>query len=207
VAALALPALGGLSMLTAQSERVVHTFVSGGRTYNYYGYTFVGKAFMGLGGVLLGAGALPLIASVALASILLYKVWNLIQDGHARTSPEKAVGFLFIPFFNFYWMFVALYGLTVDLGRYPRRHGGPFDMMLPSPRLALVVCIFFICTFVPFLQMVTLLPALGAFIILMTSVKNAAVTIVGARHPAEPPPEEEPSPAGILQRRPSPEGL
>jgi len=34
--------------------------------------------------------------------VLVYKMWASIQDGHARTRPESALGFLFIPFFNFY---------------------------------------------------------------------------------------------------------
>ncbi len=49
--------------------------------------------------------------------ILLFKGWKAIPKKYARTSPGMAVGFLFIPFFNFYWVFVAFYGWCADAGR------------------------------------------------------------------------------------------
>jgi len=54
--------------------------------------------------------------------VVLYKFWQVIQDGHARTIPGKAVGFLFIPIFSYYWLFVAYFGLAMDLNRYIERH-------------------------------------------------------------------------------------
>jgi len=53
---------------------------------------------------------------------IIYRMWNAIQDGHARTTPSRAVGFLFIPLFNFYWAFQVFYGFTVDYNNYIRRH-------------------------------------------------------------------------------------
>ncbi|MBO5438357.1 MAG: leucine-rich repeat protein [Thermoguttaceae bacterium] len=52
----------------------------------------------------------------------LYRCWHLIQDGHARTTPGKAVGFIFVPFFNIYWVFVAIYGLAMDLNACAKRN-------------------------------------------------------------------------------------
>ena len=46
---------------------------------------------------------------------VLYKLWSLIPADKARTTPGKAVGFLFIPLFNFYWNFVAIHGLAKAL--------------------------------------------------------------------------------------------
>ncbi|HKI30978.1 MAG TPA: DUF4339 domain-containing protein [Gemmataceae bacterium] len=207
VMALLLPLLGGLLLLTAQSEQVPTTYThTDGRVYTYYRYTPLGELLRLLGWGLIGAGALPLIAALVLASILLYRVWNLIQDGHARTPPDKAVAFLCIPGFNFYWVFVAVHGLTLDLARYPRRHGGPFDLILPSPGLALIFCILFIACFVPFLQIAALLPALVAFILLVTSLKNAALALLAFRGRVDPLPTEEADPTGIVEYHPSPEG-
>ena len=98
---------GSLSILAAQSERrqmtSTYTDPFGKRiTYSYWRYTNLGEAMLVVGGLSIGAGVLPLIAAIALFSILLYKMWNLVQDGHVSLTPEKAVGFLFIPFFNFY---------------------------------------------------------------------------------------------------------
>jgi hypothetical protein len=50
--------------------------------------------------------------------VLLFQMWKILQDGKVRTTPEKAIGFLFIPFFNFYWIFVVYYGLAIDFNRY-----------------------------------------------------------------------------------------
>ena len=70
-------------------------------------------------------GILVLLLGIALASIaaivgyvILYKAWQAIQDGQPRTTPGKAVGFLFIPFFNVYWMFVAYWGWAKDCNAY-----------------------------------------------------------------------------------------
>jgi hypothetical protein len=67
---------------------------------------------------------IPIIAAAILLFILLYKFWQVVQDGFARTSPAKAVGFLFIPFFNLYWNFPAYFGLAKDLNRYISAHFG-----------------------------------------------------------------------------------
>jgi hypothetical protein len=65
---------------------------------------------------------LALIASV-LFVVVVCKMWAAIQDGHARTDPGRAVGFLFIPFFNIYWAFQALSGFAKDYNSYLERHG------------------------------------------------------------------------------------
>jgi hypothetical protein len=93
---------------------------------------------------LLGAGTLlsfivigipAVIAGVVIYYILLYRFWLLIQNGKARTSPGKAVGFCFIPFYNFYWTYIAIVGLTKDMNLYCKERNieGP----LPSENLAL----------------------------------------------------------------------
>lgn len=68
------------------------------------------------------ASAFALIASVVFV-IVIYRMWGAIQDGHARTQPGRAVGFLFIPFFNVYWAFQALWGFAKDYNSYLERHG------------------------------------------------------------------------------------
>jgi Tfp pilus assembly protein PilE len=46
--------------------------------------------------------------------VCIYKCWKILQGFTARTTAGKAVGFLFVPFFNIYWIFVALKGLADD---------------------------------------------------------------------------------------------
>src|SRR6266852_5492001 len=52
---------------------------------------------------------LPMSTAVVLTMSLWYRMWSAIQDGHARTTPGKAVGLMFVPLFNVYWMFVAFW--------------------------------------------------------------------------------------------------
>lgn len=54
--------------------------------------------------------------------VLLYKCWKSIQDGNARTTPGKAVGLLFVPLFNLYWVFNVIPGFATDYNRYIQRH-------------------------------------------------------------------------------------
>jgi hypothetical protein len=63
-----------------------------------------------------------IFASAILTYVILYKFWRVVQDGYASTSAGKAVGFMFIPLFNFYWMFKAYWGLSKDLNQYIQRH-------------------------------------------------------------------------------------
>ena len=54
---------------------------------------------------------IPGIPYIVFLCMLIYQYWKLIPADNALTTPGKAVGFLFIPGFNFYWGFVALWGL------------------------------------------------------------------------------------------------
>src|SRR5262249_4663108 len=136
------------------------------------------------------------------------KAWNQIQDGHAQTSAGQAVGFLFIPFFNLYWIFVALYGLAVDMHRYVvrRRLFGRYglDPFPVAPALALTCCILMVCIIVPLLPFATVPVSLVLMMVLMGSVARGSAGIAEARlqqegwgqgaalplppHPAELPP-------------------
>ena len=66
-----------------------------------------------------------IIVGIVLPLEILYRAWKAIQDGHARTTPGRAVGFLFIPFFSFYWIFVAWAGLAKDFNAFLSRYGIP----------------------------------------------------------------------------------
>jgi hypothetical protein len=64
------------------------------------------------------------IAAWVLGLIVIYRGWRLVQpmrytdprDARMPT-PGTAIGFLFIPFFNLYWNFVAYPGLVEKLNR------------------------------------------------------------------------------------------
>jgi hypothetical protein len=54
------------------------------------------------------------IAAFAFFSVIVRRGWASIDGGAQGLSPAKAQGFLFIPFFNFYWIFPALVSLATQ---------------------------------------------------------------------------------------------
>ena len=49
--------------------------------------------------------------------MLVYALWKVIPPQRARTSPGMAVGLLFVPLFNLYWMFIVYYGLSNQMNQ------------------------------------------------------------------------------------------
>lgn len=119
-------------------------------------------------------GFAAVITGVVFHYILLYRFWMLLQDGPARTTPGQAVGFLFIPFFNLYWMFVAFYGLAEDMVSYCRQRSLPCEA---NPGLALVTCILVLVPLVNIAGVVMQMVLFGQF-------TNTAVHILHYRHAA-----------------------
>jgi WD40 repeat protein len=99
---------------------------------------------------------LPTFGAAAFFLLLLYRCWDIIQDGQARTRPETAIALLFVPFFGMYWVFVAIYGLAVDMNSYASRHGLVVQPI--RPRLALACSLFAAAAIVPGLNVVLLIP-------------------------------------------------
>ena len=46
--------------------------------------------------------------------VFIHRMWASIQGGSARMTPGQAVGYLFIPFFNIYWIFQVFRGFARD---------------------------------------------------------------------------------------------
>jgi hypothetical protein len=158
-----------------------------------------------IGGIAIFVGVLLLLGAIVLSLVLLYKAWNQIQDGQARTSAEAAIGLLLVPFFNLFWVFVAVYGLAWDLHHYVVRrrllglHGlTPYPV---SPGLALVCSIALVSAFVPIVDFVTFPIGLIIYAVLLGSVRSASMGIAAERltqppgwptGPVAAPPEVEP---------------
>lgn len=73
--------------------------------------TSAGGSTLKIGLGLIGTGAAGLLFSSILIYIYLYRAWKCLQPGGAKVSPGAAIGFLFIPVFNLYWLFKAIGGL------------------------------------------------------------------------------------------------
>ncbi len=122
---------------------------------------------------------LSAIASMVLFYIILYRHWQLIQDGYARTTPGRAVGFLFIPFFNLYWIFEAFPGLIRDTNAYIQRHGLP--VKIQDAGLATAFCILTLLCLVPYLNFATGVAVLVIQIILAKNFRDSAIALIQNR--------------------------
>jgi hypothetical protein len=99
----------------------------------------IDEAFsLSMGCLLILSSALFLVDTVLLL-ILLHRCWALLEDTPGATSPGKAVGLLFVPIFNLFWVFVAVYGLARALNA----HLSSCQVRKPhaSEGLGLAVCI------------------------------------------------------------------
>lgn len=113
------------------------------------------------------------VASVAVYVTLLYQMWKVVQDGVTPLSPGAAVGLLFIPFFNLFWIFIALRGLAYECNMVIQRHG---YQARPAPvGLALANCI---CLLIPWVNAFVLFPMA---LITMGMLRNTAADIAQAR--------------------------
>lgn len=84
-----------------------------------------------------------IILGVVFLCMLHYKCWMALPTQHRFTTPGRAVGFLFIPFYNFYWAFVTWPKLSEGLVNWQRAEGrNPTD----TKALALTYAILFVCS-------------------------------------------------------------
>lgn len=126
-------------------------------------------------GIIFTAGA-SAIASLVLFFIILNRSWSLIQDGYARTSPGKAVGFCFIPFFNFYWFFEAFGGLAKDTNSFIYRRQLP--IMPNNEGVATAFSVLTLLNYVPYLNYATVVGWFVLWIIFTRNMKETAVKII-----------------------------
>jgi hypothetical protein len=84
-------------------------------------------------------------------------MWRMLPDSYARTTPGKAVGYCFIPFYNLYWIFVALHGWSKDYNRFIDENGRSHIQRTPEG-LFLTMCIFTVVGAIPFISYVVVIP-------------------------------------------------
>lgn len=63
-----------------------------------------------------------LIVHVIFYFLIVYKMWDAIQDGYTEITSGKAIGFMFIPFFNIYWIFKVFAGYPAEYNAYVIRN-------------------------------------------------------------------------------------
>jgi hypothetical protein len=138
------------------------------------------------------AGALYLVETVLLL-ILLHRCWALLEDVPGATTPGMAVGLLFVPIFNLFWIFIAVYGLA----RHTNAKLRSWQIFKPraSEALGLAVCILWSLTIVtaalsPAAEWFITVAMLGSlansvlWILFTHSLTQAAVALAAARNDA-----------------------
>jgi hypothetical protein len=141
--------------------------------------TYAGTGALITSSLLVLVGCAAILYGASIWYLLLYKAWAVIQDGKASTTPEKAVGYIFIPFYDFYWIFRAWYGLARDYNRYIARYAFKTSKMREGLFLAfciLSICGAALCIPVPYLQ-VTLLGSLVGMAALVIFIITSNETI------------------------------
>ncbi len=136
----------------------------------------MGMVVLGMGWLvwwpLLILGIPLMVYSAVVSWMFIYKAWALIQDGHARASPCKALGFLFIPFFNLYWVFEAYWGFAKDYNDYVARHRLQAAPKLPDG-LFLALSILTVASIIPFLDIATGIAVFIIFAVIINKVCDA----------------------------------
>ena len=66
---------------------------------------------------LLTGAVISLAAGAVTVPLMIYRMWQALQGHRARTKPGHALGFLFLPIYNLYWVFQVYWGWTVDCNR------------------------------------------------------------------------------------------
>lgn len=95
---------------------------------------------------------LSFLVNVILQLVLLFKHWTIIQKVNLPSAtPGAAVGLIFVPFFNLYWIFIAFYKLSVDQERFIRQYNVQVTKK-PLPGLALTAVIM---RLIPYLGMLS----------------------------------------------------
>ncbi len=91
---------------------------------NVFGHDVENASWFGV----IAAAFILLLTGLFYEIRLLYRCWDVIQDGYAATTPDRAVQFLyypyllFIPIVNIYWLSVCMYGLSKCLNNYIYRY-------------------------------------------------------------------------------------
>jgi predicted Ser/Thr protein kinase len=145
-------------------------------------------------GVWIALTLLAVILSYMAWGTLHYACWKALPEKFRATSPGQAVGFLFIPFFNFYWVFVSCGKLADGFNALRSERA---DLPLRNMKaLAIAKAILFVCAwtiaFIPGLNAITCLADLIVFILFYRGiVQNANLSLLTVNRGPTPVPESK----------------
>ena len=104
------------------------------------------------------------------AALLLFRCWKALPEAHRKTTPGKAVGFLFIPFFNSYWVFMGFPALAKGYHSYGKQVNDPEIKDMSG--LGIAYAVVFVLVWVVFFT-----PAPGA-VTFVTTIADVVVFVL-----------------------------
>jgi len=131
---------------------------------------------------LISLGVLGIFTANIIGMWMLYNIWGLLPVRHSPTTPAKAVGYLFIPFYNFYWVFVAYLqlgrSLNFELGRDNRAPIVKDGYCIAFCILQICVCLF---ALIPILNLLTAVFCAAMCVQVFKQLKDAGIAIIDSR--------------------------
>ncbi len=103
-------------------------------------------------------GALLVVIASTYFFIVLFRCWALLEGSTAKMTPERAVGFLFIPLFNIYWIFRAIKDLADAMNEFIEVNNLPVKKI--SVKLSLAASVAFVLNAVAILGPISALAGL-----------------------------------------------
>ncbi len=127
------------------------------------------------------------ITQIVMACLFIKRGWECLPVKHrGNRSPGEAVGFLFVPLYNFYWVFVAVGGLTKGANRMLTEKGYKDSV---SVRLANLTCVFFVCIYplgwIPFLGPLICAASCSLFGLWVMEISRGLARAIGAPDPVQ----------------------
>ena len=132
--------------------------------------------------ICLGLSCIAVIYGGIVMIILFCKMWAAIQDGNARTTPLKAILFMFIPLFNLYWAFQAIWGYAKDFNKYIERHGIQTQQLPEGLFLTYVILCF--TTWIPFLGILLMVANIFIGLVMVSKICDG-INVIASGPPQE----------------------
>lgn len=116
------------------------------------------------------------IPAIIFELILLFKCWKALPKQYREATPGKAVGFLLIPFYNFYWVFISFPKLAKGYYRYGQIEGNTRIRNMEGWGItyAILLITSIVFAFVPSISIVVSILSLLVFIIFYKAMSTYA---------------------------------
>lgn len=126
--------------------------------------------WLGYGLLIITVGIPFLIVSTVQFYFLLCRAWIVVYEEDKEIHPGQAVGFCFIPYFNFYWNFRAYRDLLVKMKRSAdnKGFGNTFHasyLVNFNPGIAKAMCVLTILLIIPYANFGAIIPVIILFYI------------------------------------------